>query len=156
MFFLQHSPCPLPYDQYLFIPFFKLILLVLLLCRCVESIVYYGVSFASVLLGGNIYLSFFIINSAEIPATIITIWTIERYSFIKEILILTFWWKLLLIVGLRVRFLYRFGRKRTTLVGMVLACVASVIGVVFRMHQDYVYDGKFGIDSFSIAKAKYF
>ena len=51
---------------------------------------------------------------------------------------------------------YRFGRKRTTLVGMVLACVASVIGVVFRMHQDYVYDGKFGIDSFSIARQSTF
>ena len=41
----------------------------------------------------------------------------------------------------------RFGRKRTTLVGMVLACVASIIGVVFRMYQDYVYDGKLAIRS---------
>ncbi|XP_028394452.1 organic cation transporter protein-like [Dendronephthya gigantea] len=79
---------------------------------CVESIVYYGVSFASVLLGGNIYLSFFIINSMEIPATILAIWTVER-----------------------------FGRKKTTLWGMVVACVASILGVVFRMHQDNLYDG---------------
>ena len=79
---------------------------------CVESVVYYGVSFASVLLGGNIYLSFFIINSMEFPATILTIWTIDR-----------------------------FGRKWTTLGGMVVACVASILGVVFRMHQDYIYDG---------------
>lgn len=79
---------------------------------CIESVVYYGVSFSSVLLGGNIYLSFFIINSMELPATFLTIWTIER-----------------------------FGRKWTTLGGMILACAASILGVVFRMHQDYVYDG---------------
>ena len=61
------------------LPFFlNPILPILLLRRFVESIVYYGVSFGSILLGGNIYLSFFIINSAEIPGTIISIWTIER------------------------------------------------------------------------------
>ena len=50
---------------------------------------------------------------------------------------------------------FRFGRKRTTLVGMVLACVASIIGVVFRMHQDYVYDGKFAIYGLGYIAVKY-
>ena len=46
--------------------------------RGVESVVYYGVSFGSVLLGGNRFLSFFIINSMEIPATILAIWMVNR------------------------------------------------------------------------------
>ena len=38
-------------------------------------------------------------------------------------------------------FLVRFGRKWTTLCGMIVACVTSVLGVVFRMYQDHIYDG---------------
>lgn len=40
--------------------------------------VYYGVSFSTPTLGGNIYLNFFLNSVIEIPANIVGIWAMGR------------------------------------------------------------------------------
>ena len=46
--------------------------------RFVNAMVYYGVSFSTPTLGGNIYLNFFLASIVEIPANYVGIWSIGR------------------------------------------------------------------------------
>ena len=52
--------------------------IVILFSRMVNAAVYYGVSFSSVTLGGNMYLNFFIGAVVEIPANIIALSLLNR------------------------------------------------------------------------------
>lgn len=49
-----------------------------LLVRFVNAQVYFGVSLGSVLLGGNIYLNFFLTSLVEIPGNAFAIWAMDR------------------------------------------------------------------------------
>ena len=46
--------------------------------RIVKSAVFYGISFDTANLGFNIYLSFFIINSMELPSVVIAGFALNR------------------------------------------------------------------------------
>ncbi|XP_046846066.1 solute carrier family 22 member 15-like [Xenia sp. Carnegie-2017] len=65
------------------------------------SLVYYGVSYGSVDLGGNRYLNFALSSIVELPSNVLSIISANR-----------------------------FGRKKTVIVGLLLAFVASIISVL--------------------------
>ncbi|CAH3192868.1 unnamed protein product, partial [Porites evermanni] len=67
----------------------------------VNSMVYYGVSLSAPVLGGNMYLNFFLISALEVPANYATIFCNRK-----------------------------FGRKKTVIVPMVLAALASMGAVL--------------------------
>ena len=46
--------------------------------RFANALVYYGVSFGSVDLGGNIYLNVFLVSVVEIPSNLAYIWSADR------------------------------------------------------------------------------
>ena len=46
--------------------------------RFVNGLVYYGVSFSTPTLGGNMYLNFFLSSVIEIPANYVAIWLLGR------------------------------------------------------------------------------
>ena len=46
--------------------------------RFVNAMVYYGVSFSTPTLGGNIYLNFFLLSIIEIPANYVGIWAMGK------------------------------------------------------------------------------
>ena len=48
------------------------------LYRFVNGIVYYGVSFSTPTLGGNMYLNFFLTSVIEFPANFVAIWIMGR------------------------------------------------------------------------------
>lgn len=72
----------------------------------VNAAVYYGVSFSSVTLGGNMYLNFFIGAVVEIPANIIAL-----------------------------SLLNRAGRKACVMIGMVIASIMSIAAVVCQIYE---------------------
>jgi hypothetical protein len=49
-----------------------------LTCRFANSLVYYGVSYGAVDLGGNKYLDFFLISIVEIPSGFAVMWSANR------------------------------------------------------------------------------
>ena len=49
-----------------------------LVCRLVNGMVYYGVSFSTPTLGGNMYLNFFLSSVIEIPANYAGIWAMGK------------------------------------------------------------------------------
>jgi hypothetical protein len=49
--------------------------------RFTNTLVYYGVSFGSVDLGGNRYLNFFLISLVGIPANVAIMWAANRFVF---------------------------------------------------------------------------
>ncbi|XP_078358937.1 organic cation transporter protein-like [Oculina patagonica] len=69
----------------------------------VISLVYYAVSFSSGTFGGNRYLVFFLTSLIEIPSN----WTC-------------------------IKLCHRIGRKKTTVLGLVVSFIASVIAVLFQ------------------------
>ncbi|XP_028401283.1 organic cation transporter protein-like [Dendronephthya gigantea] len=71
-----------------------------------NALVYYGVFYNSVDLGGNRYLNFFLVSVIEIPSNFIFLWSADR-----------------------------FGRKKCVLVTMVLAFIASAISVSIPVNQ---------------------
>ncbi|XP_068710266.1 organic cation transporter protein-like [Montipora foliosa] len=72
-------------------------------CWLVISLVYYAVSYSSGTFGGNRYLVFFLTSLVEIPAN----WTC---IFLNR----------------------KIGRKKTTVIGVVVSCIASVVAVLFQ------------------------
>ncbi|XP_028401281.1 solute carrier family 22 member 16-like isoform X2 [Dendronephthya gigantea] len=66
----------------------------------VSALVYYGVSYGSVDLGGNRYLNVFLVSVVEIPSNFALIWAVRR-----------------------------FGRKKCVLFALVVAFIASAISV---------------------------
>lgn len=46
--------------------------------RFLNALVYYGVSFSTPTLGGNMYLNFFLSSVIEIPANYVAIWSLGR------------------------------------------------------------------------------
>ncbi|XP_022803502.1 solute carrier family 22 member 15-like [Stylophora pistillata] len=72
----------------------------------VNGMVYYGVSFSTPTLGGNIYLNFFLASVIEFPANFVAIW----------------------IMG-------RFGRKKPLVYFLILAAVASTGAVLCTMYD---------------------
>ncbi|XP_073237426.1 uncharacterized protein [Porites lutea] len=73
----------------------------------VNSMVYYGVSLSAPVLGGNMYLNFFLISALEVPANYATIFCNRK-----------------------------FGRKKTVIVPMVLAALASMGAVLLTSNND--------------------
>ncbi|XP_028401282.1 solute carrier family 22 member 16-like [Dendronephthya gigantea] len=71
-----------------------------------NALVYYGVFYGSVDLGGNRYLNFFLVSVVEIPANFFVIWALGR-----------------------------FGRKKCVLIAMVLAFIASAISVSIPVNK---------------------
>ncbi|CAB4020827.1 organic cation transporter -like [Paramuricea clavata] len=71
-----------------------------------NTLVYYGVSFGSVDLGGNRYLNFFLISLVGIPANVAIMWAANR-----------------------------FGRKTSVLIGLVITVIASAISVSIPSDQ---------------------
>ena len=53
-------------------------IIVCLRVRFVNAQVYFGVSLGSVLLGGNIYLNFFLTSLVELPGNAFAIWSMDR------------------------------------------------------------------------------
>ncbi|XP_020616372.1 organic cation transporter protein-like isoform X1 [Orbicella faveolata] len=72
----------------------------------VNAMVYYGVSFSTPTLGGNMYLNFFLASIIEIPANYVGIWALGR-----------------------------FGRKRPLVYCMIIAAIASAGAVLFTMYD---------------------
>jgi len=72
----------------------------------VNALVYYGVSFSTPTLGGNMYLNFFLASIIEIPANYVAIWAMGR-----------------------------FGRKKPLVYCMVLAAIASSGAVLCTMYD---------------------
>ncbi|KAK3740890.1 hypothetical protein QZH41_013408 [Actinostola sp. cb2023] len=72
----------------------------------VNALVYYGVSFSSPSLGGNMYLNFFLTSVVELPAN----------------------WFAIFCLG-------KFGRKKTLVVGLVMSALASIGAVLITMHD---------------------
>ncbi|KAJ7391895.1 hypothetical protein OS493_016191 [Desmophyllum pertusum] len=72
----------------------------------VNGMVYYGVSFSTPTLGGNMYLNFFLSSVIEIPANYAGIWAMGK-----------------------------FGRKRTLIYFLILAAIASSGAVLFTMYD---------------------
>lgn len=66
------------------------------------ALVYYGVSYGSVDLGWNRYLTFALTSLIELPSNYASIWSMDRY-----------------------------GRKKSTTFGLVIASVASIVAVSF-------------------------
>ncbi len=48
--------------------------------RCVNSLVYYGLSLSTVNLGGNLYVAFFISGAVEVPAYLYALIAIELFG----------------------------------------------------------------------------
>jgi len=48
--------------------------------------VYYGVSFSTPTLGGNMYLNFFLASIIEIPANYVAIWALGRWVAGRDVL----------------------------------------------------------------------
>ncbi|CAB3981466.1 organic cation transporter -like [Paramuricea clavata] len=71
-----------------------------------NALVYYGVSYGSVDLGGNRYLNFFSVCVVEIPSNFAFIWSAHR-----------------------------FGRKKSVITAMIIALVASVIAAAIPTNQ---------------------
>lgn len=72
----------------------------------VNAMVYYGVSFSTPTLGGNMYLNFFLASIIEIPANYVAIWALGR-----------------------------FGRKKPLVYCMITAAIASAGAVLFTMYD---------------------
>jgi len=72
----------------------------------VNAMVYYGVSFSTPTLGGNMYLNFFLSSIIEIPANYVSIWAMGK-----------------------------FGRKKALIYFMILAAIASIGAVLFTMYD---------------------
>ncbi|XP_073236128.1 organic cation transporter protein-like [Porites lutea] len=72
----------------------------------VNAMVYYGVSFSTPTLGGNMYLNFFLASIIEIPANYVSIWAMGK-----------------------------IGRKKSLVYFMILASIASVGAVLFTMYD---------------------
>ncbi|KAL9968411.1 hypothetical protein ACROYT_G026787 [Oculina patagonica] len=72
-----------------------------------NSMVYYGVSLSAPVLGGNMYLNFFLISALEIPANYATIFCNKK-----------------------------FGRKKTVIFPMILAALASTGAVLLTRNSD--------------------
>ena len=53
--------------------------------RFATALVYYGLSYGSVDLGGNRYLNFFLVNVGDLPATIALFWSVKRYIHIDQL-----------------------------------------------------------------------
>ncbi|CAB4029035.1 organic cation transporter -like, partial [Paramuricea clavata] len=72
-----------------------------------NALVYFGVSFGSVDLGGNIYLNFFLISLVGVPANFALMWAVNR-----------------------------FGRKVCVITGLIITIVASSISVSIPADQN--------------------
>ena len=57
--------------------------------RFVNAQVYFGVSLGSVMLGGNIYLNFFLTSLVELPGNAFAIYAMNRLVFIIVIFVLS-------------------------------------------------------------------
>ena len=53
---------------------------VCVVCRFVNSFVFYGLSLSATSVGGNDYVSFFISGAVEIPANLLCLFTVERFG----------------------------------------------------------------------------
>ncbi|CAB3996198.1 organic cation transporter -like, partial [Paramuricea clavata] len=71
-----------------------------------NALVYYGVSFGSVDLGGNRYLNVFLVSVVEIPSNLAYIWSAHR-----------------------------FGRKKSVIIPMLIAFVVSAISVAIPTNK---------------------
>ncbi|XP_028398773.1 solute carrier family 22 member 5-like [Dendronephthya gigantea] len=90
-----------------------------------NSLVYYGVSYGSVDLGGNRYVNFALTSIVELPSNILCIFVANRY-----------------------------GRKKTVIVGLIVACIAALISVAIP--DDQSNDGYTGGRIFLAVLAKFF
>lgn len=73
------------YDPICFYSQRIILLFSLLTYRFANALVYYGVSYSSVDLGGNRYLNFALISLVELPSNLLCIVAVNKYCIIKPL-----------------------------------------------------------------------
>ncbi|XP_078378347.1 organic cation transporter protein-like [Oculina patagonica] len=104
----------------------------------VNAMVYYGVSFSTPTLGGNMYLNFFLASIIEIPANYVGIWAIGRFGR-KKPLVYCMFIAAIASVGAVLCTMYDTGDDKGFMAGRIIMAMSAKFFIFISFDAVYVY-----------------